>query len=137
MENINKDMITDVVDNIPIERISTGITGAEVEDDIIITQSAIDRIYQTIDENRVPDDFRLRLGIRGGGCSGVNYIIGFDQNLNDNDIVIDEIKNITIVIDYKSLFYLMGVTIDFIDGPEGKGFVFNAPGDEKTCGCNS
>ena len=87
-------------------------------------------------ENNVPEDFFLRIGTRGGGCSGMSYTLGFDSELDldtDRQFITN---NVNMVIDAKSLFYLMGVTLDFVEGPEGSGFVFHNPNNAHTCGCH-
>ena len=85
-------------------------------------------------ENQVPDSYGLRVGVKGGGCSGFTYTLGFDSEVKEGDTTIgdDEVK---LFIDGKSLFYLSGTELDFSDGLNGKGFVFNNPNATKTCGC--
>ncbi len=117
------------------ERINTAVEGSDHNDDIFISEDAINAIIKVKAENDVPEDMYLRLGTSGGGCSGMNYIIGFDSQIADNDNTYT-IRDHNIVIDKKSLFYLMGVTLDFVDSHEGSGFVFNSPFNEKVCGCN-
>ena len=117
------------------ERIVLGVNGADHNDDIFISESAFEAVKAVKTENNVPDDMFLRLGTRGGGCSGMNYILGFDTQVNDNDRSF-VIRDHNIVIDNKSLFYLMGVTLDYISNADGSGFVFNNPYNEKVCGCS-
>lgn len=115
-------------------KINTDINGAEEKDSILVTQTAIDQIKAVKQSNQVPEEYFLRIGAQSGGCSGFHYIIGFDSELNDMDKEI-EIENMNIVIDRKSLFYLQGVTLDYKDDVNGKGFVFNNPNNEHVCGC--
>ncbi len=75
----------------------------------------------------------LRLGIKGGGCSGMSYKLAFDAR-QDNDYVV-EMPGIQIFIDPKSAIYLKGITVDYESGLEGKGFVFINPNATSTCGC--
>ena len=117
------------------ERIPTGITGADPNDDVFITEKAIDEIRTIRANNNVPEEMFLRLGTRGGGCSGLNYVIGFDSQKQDNDRIY-KIRDLEIVIDSKSMFYLMGVTLDFVNNESGSGFIFNNPFNESVCGCN-
>lgn len=126
----------DVTDEMIVERISPEIDGADEAEDIIITQSAIDAIRQIREQNKVPDNFYIRLAVAGGGCSGVNYQIGFDSNITDDDWTYEAIKNVPLVIDRRNMFYIMGVTLDFISGDEGSGFVFKSPHNAHTCGCS-
>lgn len=117
------------------ERISTGIIGATEADDMIISQKALEMISTVREHNNVPDDFFLRIATRGGGCSGMSYALGFDNELSEGDrkLMTDKLN---LVVDAKSLFYLMGVTLDFVDGPSGSGFIFTNPNDMPTCGCH-
>lgn len=117
------------------ERIPTGVLGTDNDDDIFITDAAIESIRKIREENNVPSDMRLRLGTRGGGCSGMNYVIGFDTTINENDREF-RIRDLDILVDSKSLFYMMGVTLDYVSDETGSGFLFNNPYNEKVCGCS-
>ena len=89
---------------------------------------------QNICENDTPKANQgLRLAVIGGGCSGLSYKIEF-SDLKEKDNLID-LNFIKIAIDPKSAIYLKGVTLDFQDGLDGKGFVFNNPNAKNTCGC--
>jgi iron-sulfur cluster assembly protein len=122
--------------DLDVERISTQIDGASDTDDIIITNRALDIINQIKKENNVPEDFFLRIGTRGGGCSGMNYSLGFDTDIDEASDRKFVNPNVNLVVDARSLFYLMGVTLDYVEGPEGSGFVFHNPNNAHTCGCH-
>jgi iron-sulfur cluster assembly protein len=126
--------MNDVMNEIEIELIHTGVTGTEDQDAILVTRRALDKISSIKNENNVPEEYSLRLGTQSGGCSGMNYILGFDSEVNANDKLI-ELSSLNMIIDNKSLFYLMGVTLDYVDDVHGSGFVFNNPNNVKTCGC--
>jgi len=81
-----------------------------------------------------PDDFNLRVSVKGGGCSGLMYDLGFDADLGERDEVYED-NGLKIVVDKKSLLYLIGTTLDFSDGLNGKGFQFVNPNATRTCGC--
>lgn len=115
-------------------KLDTDILGTDEQDVIMITRNAIDQVNTIREENNVPVEYNLRLGTQSGGCSGMNYIIGFDSEINSNDKVF-EIGDLNLTIDRKSLFYLQGVTLDFVNDVNGSGFIFNNPNNEKTCGC--
>ena len=104
------------------------------ESEIKITAKAEKEVKRIMAENNVPENFGLRVGVKGGGCSGLTYTLGFDEKPNEGDSVI-ETDSIKLFIDGKSLFYLTGTELDFSDGLNGKGFVFNNPNASKTCGC--
>ncbi|MBU1098308.1 MAG: iron-sulfur cluster assembly accessory protein [Ignavibacteriae bacterium HGW-Ignavibacteriae-2] len=109
---------------------------AEVKEkqDITVTEKALKQINRIKEENDIPVDYALRVGVKGGGCSGLSYNMGFDGEIKESDTVI-EIGEVKIVVDGKSLFYLIGTELDFSDGLNGKGFIFNNPNASKTCGC--
>ena len=105
-----------------------------VQNEIDITEKAIKQVQSIKEENNIPDDHGLRIGVKGGGCSGLTYQLGFDGESNESDTVIEK-DGIKLFVDGKSLFYLSGTVLDFSDGLNGKGFVFNNPNAKKTCGC--
>lgn len=107
-----------------------------VSEDINITDKAIKEVKKIMGENKVPENYGLRVGVKGGGCSGLTYSLGFDPEERDGDTVIEK-DGIKIFIDMKSGLYLSGTEIDFTDGLTGRGFVFNNPQAVKTCGCGS
>lgn len=106
----------------------------KIENDITITGKAAKEVKQIRIENNIPDTFGLRVGVKGGGCSGLTYTLGFDADAKEGDTVIEN-NGIKLFVDGKSLFYLMGTELDYTDGLNGKGFVFNNPNAKKTCGC--
>ncbi|KXB98703.1 MAG: heme biosynthesis protein HemY [Chlorobi bacterium NICIL-2] len=112
------------------------MVGAEESDDITITAKAIAEIKRIREQNNIPETYGLRMGVRGGGCSGFSYALGFDAEPRSNDIVL-EADGLRVFIDAKSMFYLMGVTLDFSDGLMGRGFTFKNPNATRTCGCGS
>lgn len=79
------------------------------------------------------NDF-VRVGVKSGGCSGLSYDLTFDKSTQENDKVFEE-NNIKIVVDKKSFLYLVGTTLEYSGGLNGKGFVFNNPNANRTCGC--
>jgi iron-sulfur cluster assembly protein len=76
----------------------------------------------------------IRVGVDGGGCSGLTYKLSFDTELKADDKVFED-KGVKIVCDKKSFLYLVGTELDFTDGLNGKGFQFNNPNASRTCGC--
>jgi iron-sulfur cluster assembly protein len=101
---------------------------------VTVTPRAADEIRKIKLENKIPDVNALRLGVKGGGCSGMTYVLAFDEAPKERDTVY-QLEGLTIYIDPKSQFYLSGTVLDFSDGLNGRGFVFNNPNAAKTCGC--
>jgi iron-sulfur cluster assembly protein len=93
-------------------------------------QHALDLIKN---ENRPVDTF-IRVGVDGGGCSGLSYKLEFDNQVKEGDQVFED-KGIKIAVDKKSFLYLIGTELDYAGGLNGKGFVFNNPNASRTCGC--
>ena len=79
------------------------------------------------------EDF-IRVGVKSGGCSGLEYVLKFDNQKTDSDQVFED-NGIKIIIDKKSVLYLAGTVLEFSGGLNGKGFVFNNPNANRTCGC--
>lgn len=104
-----------------------------MESIVNVTPRAIEHIKDIYSkENKTPDT-GLRLGVVGGGCSGLSYKIEFSEKKEKDNVI--AIEGINIFIDPKSSIYLKGVTLDFKDGLNGKGFVFENPNATNTCGC--
>ncbi len=114
--------------------ISTEVEGAGNDDKINVTKKAIEEIKNVRENSDVPEDYILRIATRGGGCSGMNYVMGFDSERYENDRVL-KADDVDIIIDNRSIFYLMGITLDYTETPQGKGFVFKNPNNFRTCGC--
>lgn len=100
-----------------------------------LTKPAIEQVLQLIDGEKAknPDVTGLRLGVKGGGCSGFSYKLAFDGHQEKDHVV--QIDGVTVYIDPKSAIYLKGITLDFHGGLEGKGFVFINPSASSVCGC--
>ena len=100
---------------------------------ITVSDKAIYQI-QTLKKKESEATSFLRISIKEGGCSGFSYKLDFDSETDKKDKIFD-VKGIKIVVDAKSLLYLMGMTLDFDGGLNGKGFVFSNPNAKKSCGC--
>jgi iron-sulfur cluster assembly protein len=85
-------------------------------------------------ESKYDDSYFVRVGVEGGGCSGLSYKLDFDNTLKNDDKQFED-KGIKIVVDKKSFLYLVGTELDFTDGLNGKGFNFVNPNATRTCGC--
>lgn len=100
---------------------------------ITISDQAVEQI-KTLKKKEEQLSSFLRIAIEEGGCSGFSYKLDFDQKKENKDRLF-EVKGVRIVVDSKSLLYLMGMTLDFDGGLNGKGFVFINPNAKKSCGC--
>ncbi|QQL48583.1 HesB/IscA family protein [Mucilaginibacter ginkgonis] len=102
---------------------------------VTFTEGAVKELKKLKDQQELSDEFGLRVGVEGGGCAGMNYILGFDQQKDgDNIYVINDIK----VLMHKAHgMYLAGMQIDFQDGLNARGFTFNNPNAASTCGCGT
>jgi iron-sulfur cluster assembly protein len=101
---------------------------------ITVTEKAKERIALLKQEENRSAEHNIRVSVKGGGCSGLMYDLGFDDTINPADQVFED-KGIKILVDKKSLLYLLGMTLDFTDGLNGKGFQFINPNASRTCGC--
>ena len=76
----------------------------------------------------------VRVGVKSGGCSGLSYELDFDNKMSDTDKVFED-NDVRIIVDKKSFLYLVGTVLEYSGGLNGKGFVFNNPNAQRTCGC--
>jgi iron-sulfur cluster assembly protein len=86
------------------------------------------------DEGFNPIHDFVRVGVKSGGCSGLSYDLSFDDVKSDQDRLFQD-NHVKILVDKKSLLYLLGTTLEYSGGLNGKGFIFNNPNAERTCGC--
>ena len=101
---------------------------------ITLTERAAKEVRRIIAEQKLPEETALRIGVKGGGCSGFSYTMGFDDSVGETDQV-SESKDLKIVCDPKSFLYLNGTEVDFEDSMMGRGFKFGNPNAAKSCGC--
>lgn len=103
---------------------------------IYLTDTAVEMVKVTREQEGMDDSFGLRVAVRGGGCSGFEYALDFDQEPRDNDTVL-EYDGLKVFVDSVSSRYLAGTEIDYVKGIMGAGFKFNNPKAVGTCGCGS
>ena len=101
---------------------------------IQVSDSAVRQIQVLRERDKLTEQDFLRVSVKEGGCSGFSYKLDFDRNKQGADKVF-ECNGVRLIIDSKSLLYLMGMTLDFDGGLNGKGFSFSNPNASKTCGC--
>lgn len=102
---------------------------------IKVSESASKRVAMLMeDEGFDPKTDYVRVGVKSGGCSGLEYVLNFDKNTTESDRVFED-NGVKIVVEKKSYLYLVGTTLEYEGGLNGKGFVFNNPNAKRTCGC--
>jgi iron-sulfur cluster assembly protein len=103
---------------------------------ITVSKKALDHLFELMDsEGLTTDTYHLRVGVKGGGCSGLSYVMDFDNTTEEFDEVIQLERGLKVVIDRKSVLYLYGTELDYSDGLNGKGFQWGNPNASRTCGC--
>ncbi len=102
---------------------------------VTLTTGAVAELKKLIDQQELGAEFGLRLGVEGGGCSGMSYILGFDQKKEGDSEY--EIEGIRIFMNKAHGMYLAGMEVDFKNGLDARGFIFNNPNATSTCGCGS
>ncbi len=100
---------------------------------ITVTDSAKKQALRLM-EDEGQEGYFIRVGVQGGGCSGLMYQLDFDNKESEDDKSFED-NGIKVVVDKKSFLYLVGTTLDFSGGLNGKGFVFVNPNADRTCGC--
>lgn len=100
-----------------------------------LTQGAINQLKRIFKEQNLNDDHGLRIGVKGGGCSGFSYVLGFDIQKDKDEVY--EISGFKVFIEKSHTLYLLGMEIDWLDGLNNRGFTFNNPNAKETCGCGT
>jgi len=101
---------------------------------ITVSDKAKERVLELLKESNLDPQSLIRVGVEGGGCSGLSYKLDFDSAIRPEDQVFED-KGIKIAVDKKSFLYLVGTELDFSGGLNGKGFTFINPNATRTCGC--
>jgi len=104
---------------------------------VTITENAVGEIKRVMSEQNMPEQTILRIGVAGGGCSGFQYALGFDDKTDAMKDTVSEQHGVTVAVDKKSELFLDGTTIDFHQGLEKRGFTFDNPNAVTSCGCGS
>jgi iron-sulfur cluster assembly protein len=101
---------------------------------IFISEKAKERVHNMWKEDNLSGNHFVRVSVTSGGCSGLSYNMKFDDQTQPTDEVFED-KGIKLVVDPKSILYLLGTELDFSEGLDGKGFYFNNPNASRTCSC--
>jgi iron-sulfur cluster assembly protein len=103
---------------------------------ITVSEKALQHVINLMMESNItPDSHHLRVGVKGGGCSGLSYVMDFDNTIESTDETVEIDGGLKVVIDRKSVLYLYGTELDYSDGLNGKGFQWVNPNASRTCGC--
>ena len=102
---------------------------------IKVSETAKKKVIELMNEDGfdTTKDF-VRVGVKSGGCSGLSYDLHFDNSQTETDKIFED-NGVKIIVDKKSFLYLVGTTLEYSGGLNGKGFVFNNPNANRTCGC--
>ena len=100
---------------------------------ILVSDNARDKLNQLLIEDNSGKEY-VRVGVESGGCSGLVYKLDFDDSMNNEDELVEH-NDVKLVINKKSILFLAGTTLEYSSGLNGKGFVFNNPNANRTCGC--
>lgn len=145
-ENLD-DVIADLIDTDNEDQASdqkgnaaTPFEGIETQDlsnskKVQLTERAAKQVRKIIEEEDLDEDLYLRVAVEGGGCSGLSYKLGLDHRTEEDKII--ESQGIEILIDPRHMMYLEGITIDYPDGLDARGFTFDNPNASESCGCGS
>lgn len=104
---------------------------------VIVTEKAAKEVQRVIEEQKLSAETVLRVGVAGGGCSGFQYSLGFDEVADPVKDHVSEQHGIKVAVDKRSELFLDGTKVDFYDGLEKRGFTFDNPNAVKSCGCGS
>ena len=102
---------------------------------VTFTAGAVEELKRLMNEDGFDQSNYLRIGVKGGGCSGLSYVLGFDQKQDNDDVY--EVNGLTFIMNKAHGIYLMGMEIDWEGGLNSRGFTFTNPNASKTCGCGT
>lgn len=137
-------VIADLIDGTPddfSDGAASPFEGIDVDENAIagspvsLTERAARQVEQILKEQESDQKLYLRVAVEGGGCSGLSYKLGLDHKTEEDSII--ESHGIEIVVEDKHMIYLKGISIDYPDGLDARGFTFNNPNASETCGCGS
>lgn len=121
----------------PFDGIDLDAPSQELSDskEVRLTKRAAEQVRKIIADEDLDKDLYLRVAVEGGGCSGLSYKLGLDHKTDEDRII--ESQDIEILIDPRHMMYLEGITVDYPDGLDARGFTFDNPNASESCGCGS
>jgi len=109
--------------------------GSDNENPLNITDNASIQFHKIMEEEKIPENHFIRIGVKGGGCSGLSYVLDIDEKTEYDEIF--EYNGVSFILDKRHKLYIEGTTIDFSEGLDNRGFTFENPNAASTCGCGS
>jgi iron-sulfur cluster assembly accessory protein len=116
-------------------QIAPTATDLGMDNFIVMTDKAVEMVKDAMQREGL-EGYGIRIGVMGGGCSGFQYSMDFENNPKEGDVTLEQ-AGIKLYVDAMSSMYLQGVTLDYVVGLQGAGFKFNNPNAKSTCGCGS
>jgi iron-sulfur cluster assembly protein len=130
------DVIASLIDEEPGEDTTTADEPVrQFENPVVLTERAAKQVRRIKESEDLDENLYLRVAVEGGGCSGLSYKLGFDIRTDEDEIV--KSQGLEIVVNPKHMMYLEGIEIDYPDGLDARGFIFNNPNASESCGCGS
>lgn len=130
------DVIASLIDEDPEEDTATVDEPVrQFENPVVLTERAAKQVRRIKESEDLDENLYLRVAVEGGGCSGLSYKLGFDIRTDEDEIV--KSQDLEIVVNPKHMMYLEGIEIDYPDGLDARGFIFNNPNASESCGCGS
>lgn len=130
------DVIASLIDEDPEEDTATVDEPVrQFENPVVLTERAAKQVRRIKESENLDENLYLRVAVEGGGCSGLSYKLGFDIRTDEDEIV--KSQDLEIVVNPKHMMYLEGIEIDYPDGLDARGFIFNNPNASESCGCGS
>jgi iron-sulfur cluster assembly protein len=111
------------------------MTTSDVAAPVSFTEGALNELKKLKEQPDFAETMFLRVGVKGGGCSGLSYVLGFDQK--EEDDIETEIQGIPVIMKKAHSIYLAGMQIDYANGLNARGFIFNNPNASSSCGCGT
>ena len=102
---------------------------------IVLTDDAVVQLKRIMNEQNVPEEYGLRVGVKGGGCSGFSYVLGFDVQKEKDTVTYS--NGIKVFMEKSHGIYLLGMEVDWLNGLNNRGFAFNNPNASESCGCGT
>lgn len=136
-ENLDS-VIADLIDDEQEEKPSSMELPVDVNAEgppVQLTERAARQVQKIRSAENLEDELLLRVAVEGGGCSGLSYKLGFDYKSDDDEVLVSH--NVEILVDTKHMMYLRGISVDYPDGLDARGFTFDNPNATETCGCGS